>query len=655
MTHSNRFRRTIGIAEISALILGTLGLVASELPQPAFAAPAGPYVISSTAMLSGTTITSPWVLDLSSSAHWAIGVNAAGGGVLVRRDTVSGVFTTSPMEADETAATAGTAILGSTQIAFVVSLKTGGARIVVLDTTTRSRVASAALPAAAVGSTAIGSSSQGYLFIVTPGSPTSILKVTVATGLLASALFIPAANSPATSAITRAGSLYVMTATSPTKVVVVKTNPGTTIESTTTLAAIAPSLNAPTFGLNDMWYSTTTTPGRVIGFNTSSKVITADFAGPAGSIGVKALTLDPTRETAWYTTTISGGGVLVNMRLSDGAVLSTTPLPSTVSPHAIFVSEYTVDVLSAVNAHVTRFALISPPDAPTGVAVLERSEGITVSWNPDTSSETPVRYAVSVVGNGHTAGCETTATMCDVGGLVNGHQYTVRVRAISLVGSTESAPRSARPARLPDAPSALSATRGNRSIEIRWTPGADGGRPVERFVASANPGNHTCITTANGCTIGGLTNGVHYSITVRAETAMGASPQRSSTETVMPATLPSNPEHLTTWTEGRNRTIVVCAPGDAGGYRDASLRARVVRNGVPGESFRPSTISTIRIGGTKPQSLAIEIRAINAVGESSPLIIPIDTNPVRVSTSRSAQRSILTSCNRRSMAFEIRP
>jgi hypothetical protein len=606
-------------------------------------------------MLSGTTITSPWVLDLSSSAHWAIGVNGAGGGVLVRRDTVSGVFTTSPMEVDETAATAGTAILGSTQIAFVVSLKTGGARIVVLDTTTRSRVASAALPAAAVGSTAVGSSSQGFLFIVTPGSPTSILKVTVATGLLASALFIPAANSPATSATTRAGSLYVMTATSPTKVVVVKTNPGNTIESTTTLAAIAPSLYAPTFGLNDMWYSTTTTPGRVIGFNTSSKLITADFAGPAGSIGVKALTLDPTRETAWYTTTISGGGVLVNMRLSDGAILSTTPLPSTVNPHSLFVTEHTIDVMNAVNAHVTRFAIISPPSTPTGVTVLERSAGITVSWNPDSSSAVPVRYSVSVSGNGQTVVCETSTTTCDFDNLADGTPYSVRVRAISLVGFADSTPSLGRPARLPDAPTGITTTRGNRQIAVTWSPGFDGGRSVDRFVAVANPGNHTCVTTAHGCVIGGLTNGVHYSITVHAETVVGVSPQRAFAEAVMPATVPDKPELRATLVNGRNRTLVVCAANDSGGYRVTSLRARVVRAGVPTESSRWPKNVVIRIGRNTSQSLSIEVRSENALGESAPLVIPVNTKPIRVNSSNGSNRSAQTPCDDRRMLVEIRP
>jgi hypothetical protein len=655
MTHSIRIRRTIGIAEISALILGTLGIVASEMPQPAVAAPAAPYVISATAMLPGTNITSPWVADFAGSASWAIGVNGSGSGVLIRRDSATGVFTSSAMEADETAATAGTAVLGSNYIAFVVSLKPGGARIVVLDTVTRLRVSSAALPASAFGSTAIGSSSQGYVFIVTPGSPTSILKVTVATGLVASTVSIPAASSPAASAITRAGSLYVMTATTPAKTVIVKTNPGTVIESTTSLAATAPNLYSPVVGLDGIWYATATTPGRIIGFNTSSKSVVADFSGPAGSVGVTALTLDPSRVTAWYTTTISGSGVLVNMRLSDGAILSTTPLPSTINPHSLVVSEHTVDVMSAVNAHVTRFAIITPPEAPIGVAVLDRSEGITVSWNPVTSSGAPVRYTVSVVGNGYTGGCETAATMCDVGGLVNGIQYSVRVRAISVVGFADSAPASARPARLPDPPSALTATRGNQSIDITWTPGDDGGRPVERFLVVANPGNHTCITTAHRCTIGGLTNGVHYAISVRAETELGASPQLFTAEPVMPATLPSSPVHLTTRSEGRNRTIVVCAPNDAGGFRDASLRARIVRNGVPGDSFRPSTSSTIRIGGNTFQPLAIEIHAVNAVGASPPITIPIDTNPVFVKTSRSSQRSMATSCDRRSMAFEIRP
>jgi len=446
-----------------------------------------------------------------------------------------------------------------------------------------------------------------------------------------------------------------MSATSPTKVVVVKTNPGTAIDSTTSLTTTAPSLYLPKLGFDEMWYSTTTTPGRIIGFNISLKLVTADFPGPAGSVGVKTLTLDPNRETAWYTTTIAGNGVLVNMRLIDGAILSTTPLPSTVNPHSLFVTEHTVDVMNAVNAHVTRFAIISPPSTPTGVTVLDRSAGITVSWNPDSSSVVPVRYSVSVSGNGQTVVCETSTTTCAFDNLTDGTLYSVRVRAISFVGFTDSAQSLGRPARSPDAPTGITTTRGNREIAVTWSPGFDGGRSVERFVAVANPGNHTCVTTAHGCIIGGLTNGVHYSITVHAETTVGVSPQRALAETVMPATVPDKPELRATLVNGRNRTLVVCAANDSGGYRVTSLRARVVRAGVLTESSRWAKNVVIRIGRNTSQSLSIEVRSENALGESVPLIIPVNTKPLRVNSSNGSNRHLQPPCADRRMLVEIRP
>jgi hypothetical protein len=75
MTTRPHLRRTIGLAEISAIIIGTLGISAGLIPDAATATPAPPWVVSSAEMFPGTTITSPWVLDTPRSAHWAIGVD----------------------------------------------------------------------------------------------------------------------------------------------------------------------------------------------------------------------------------------------------------------------------------------------------------------------------------------------------------------------------------------------------------------------------------------------------------------------------------------------------------------------------------------------------------------------------------------------------
>jgi hypothetical protein len=436
MTTRRNLRRTIGLAEISALIIGTLGISAGLIPDAATATPAPPWVVSSAEMFPGTTITSPWVLDTPRSAHWAIGVDSLGVETVIRRDAVSGEFST---------------IAANGEFPANFSIETS-------------------------------------------------------------------------------------------------------------------DLLTPIIGTGRVWYSTDTSPARIMAIDTETNTVVADFVGPTGSERVTALALDPREESAWFTTSVTGAPILVNMRLSDGAITSTTPLDSSANPHSVFVSDYTVDVVEASNTRVTRFALIDPPQVPANVLIEDRSEGAVVSWTPDSVSEAPVHYLVSLVGHGLALECETTGSRCVFDGLTNGAEYMVEVRATSVVSFTYSG-----------------------------------------------------IFTAR------------------------------------PATVPARPLHLFTLASGRNRTVVVCASHETGGRRILALRARVIRNGVPAESLKPSAGTVVRIGRGVVQSIAIEVRAINAAGQSEQLTITADVNPTRVSSVGATLRNLPRKCDQRKLTFQIRP
>jgi len=69
---------------------------------------------------------------------------------------------------------------------------------------------------------------------------------------------------------------------------------------------------------------------------------------------------------------------------------------------------------------------------------------------------------------------------------------------------------------------------------VSWgAPLADGASAITRFVVTAAPGNETCTTTgALSCAVNGLTAGQHYSFTVRAYNAIGASVKSSASNPV---------------------------------------------------------------------------------------------------------------------------
>src|SRR6185295_12483915 len=91
-----------------------------------------------------------------------------------------------------------------------------------------------------------------------------------------------------------------------------------------------------------------------------------------------------------------------------------------------------------------------------------------------------------------------TGSPITVTGLTNGAAYTCTVTATNAVGtSTASLPSlPAIPAAVPDPPTITSATRGNASIAVAFTAGADNGSAITSYSASCTsltgtPGTNT--------------------------------------------------------------------------------------------------------------------------------------------------------------------
>ena len=161
-------------------------------------------------------------------------------------------------------------------------------------------------------------------------------------------------------------------------------------------------------------------------------------------------------------------------------------------------------------------------------------------------------------------------------GLTNGVTYSVVIRAVNSVGSGASSNMvTVTPVTVPSPPTGLSATPGNTQATISFTPGSDGGSPITNYKYSTDGSTYTALSptdTSSPITITGLTNGVTYSITLKAVNAIGDS-VASTSVSVTPITIETfTTIGTTSWTAPIGITaveyLVVGGGGGSGGGYD---------------------------------------------------------------------------------------
>ncbi|WP_161952663.1 fibronectin type III domain-containing protein [Actinoplanes sp. TFC3] len=236
-------------------------------------------------------------------------------------------------------------------------------------------------------------------------------------------------------------------------------------------------------------------------------------------------------------------------------------------------------------------------------------------------------------------------------GLTNGTAYSVKIRARNPIGAGAASAAvsftpSATPATAPGAPSAVTATPGDRTAVLAFFPPAqDGGAPITGYEVSVNDGAWTGLDTTAGsngtrtATLTGLTNGTVYGVRLRAINSVGAGVSTAAI-TVTPASpLPGAPTGLTVSPGDAALTVSFNRPDYDGA--DAIVRYEVstddgitwalltTTSGADGR--RTATVTTLVNGTTYP----VRIRAVNGsgAGPASPSVAGTPaavTVPVRI-------------------------
>jgi len=174
------------------------------------------------------------------------------------------------------------------------------------------------------------------------------------------------------------------------------------------------------------------------------------------------------------------------------------------------------------------------------------------------------------------------------------------------------------PPSAPPAPTSLSASAGNESVSISFTQGSDGGSAITNYKYSLNGGStftaFSPADTTSPVVITGLTNGVAYTIQLKAVNSLGDG-DASASITVTPATNPNAPTNLVASYAGSGAVQISFTPGSNGGETITNYQYSLDCGATftplsPVDGITPVTIT----GLTNGQSYCIELKAVNVIG-----------------------------------------
>jgi DNA-binding beta-propeller fold protein YncE len=166
---------------------------------------------------------------------------------------------------------------------------------------------------------------------------------------------------------------------------------------------------------------------------------------------------------------------------------------------------------------------------------------------------------------------------------------------------------------VPDAPTSLVATPGNGSASISFTAGSDGGAAITKYEYSIDGGTNWADASgiSSPVSFSGLTNGVSYTVKLRAVNSAGSGAESDASASFTPATTPSAPTTLVA-TPGIGSASIAFTAGADGGSAITKYQVKV---GTGAWTDAVGMTSPITIGGlTSHVTASIRLRAVNSVG-----------------------------------------
>ncbi len=294
---------------------------------------------------------------------------------------------------------------------------------------------------------------------------------------------------------------------------------------------------------------------------------------------------------------------------------------------------------------------VRPPDPPASITATPGVGRVSLAWaSPRSNGGSAItgfrlRWRVT--------GTETWTNLPDrsstprsftVTGLASGTSYDFEVYSFNAIGvSTTAAAATATTPTVPDAPTGLTATPGDRLVNLAWVaPTVTGGSTVTGYsIRWRVIGTTTWSTPVNrsasprSYTVTGLLSGSSYEIEVYAVNAVGASALPATTTATVP-TVPDAPTGLTATPGNRQVSLSWSVPADGGAAivdYQVWMRAGSTGSWSRADGATPSTTTTFTATGLRNGvSYSFIVYAVNSAGRgpasATRAATPYDPRPV---------------------------
>jgi hypothetical protein len=359
----------------------------------------------------------------------------------------------------------------------------------------------------------------------------------------------------------------------------------------------------------------------------------------------------------WSAPTSNGGSTITDYSVqyssSGGSSWSTAVLTGSTSTSFAVTglrngSTYVFRVAAVNSVGVGTYSSVSSattprtvPDAPTDVVSTTGNTQVSLVWTApvENGGMSITDYVVQYSSNNGTSWTTfndgtSSQRAATVTGLTNGTEYVFRVAAVNVAGTGAYSSQSAgsTPRTVPTAPMITSIDTGNAQLTVNFTAGDSGGTVITTYDYSTDGGvtwraralgttaSPIVITTQSVDGTSSLSNGVTYSVRIRAVNAAGPG-SASSTSTATPLTLPTVPLSVSATPGSTSANVSWSAPTSNGG---ATITDYVVQfsanSGTSWSTFADgvSSATTASVTSlTNGTPYIFRVAAVNSVGSSS--------------------------------------